>query len=145
MSLPLQDIPVAARSSCGRVFRILLDYPRSRVWLRFGLVGLVNTGFGYTVFAILVLAGIWPGVALIGTMAAAVAFNFQTSRRLVFRSNGSVLRFVAVYIVVLAVNWATLRLLQWYGLTDLEAQAFLTLPVAVASFVGQRHFVFGAA
>jgi putative flippase GtrA len=145
MALPLQDIPGTARSSCGRVFRTLLAYPRSRVWLRYGMVGLVNAGFGYTVFALLVVAGIWPGVALVWTMAAAVAFNFQTSRRLVFRSKGHVLRFVAVYFVVLAVNWAALRLLQWCGLSDLEAQALLTLPVAAVSFVGQQHFVFGAA
>jgi putative flippase GtrA len=145
MSVPLPDTPGTARSWCGRRFQTLLTFPQSRVWLRFGLAGLVNTGFGYAVFAVLVLAGIWPGAALIGTMAAAAAFNFQTSRRLVFRSNGRVLRFVLVYVVVLAINWATLRLLQWSGLADLEAQALLTLPVAAVSFVGQQRFVFGAA
>jgi putative flippase GtrA len=145
MALQLQDIPGTVRSSCGRVFRTLLAYPRSRVWLRFGLVGLVNTGFGYAVFAVLVLAGVWPGAALAGTTAVAVAFNFQTSRRLVFRTNGPVLRFVAVYIVVLAANWAALRLLQWCGLPGLGAQALLTLPVAAVSFAGQQRFVFGAA
>jgi putative flippase GtrA len=145
MALPLQDIPGTARSSCGRVFQTLLAYPRSRVWLRFGLVGLVNTGFGYAVFAVLVLAGVWPGAALAGTTAAAVVVNFQASRRLVFRSNGPILRFVTVYIVVLAVNWAALRLLQWCGLPGLGAQALLTLPVAAVSFVGQQRFVFGAA
>jgi putative flippase GtrA len=131
--------------SCRQFFRILLTYPRSRPWLRFGLVGLLNAAFGYTVFAVLVLAGIWPGAALAGTMVAAIAFNFQTSRRLVFRSHGHVLRFIAVYTVVLLVNLATLRALRWCGLPDLGSQALLTLPIAAMSFIGQRRFVFGPA
>jgi putative flippase GtrA len=92
----------------GQSWRTTLTYPRSRGWPWFGLVGLVSTGFGYAVF-VLQLAGVWLGAALAGTVAAAVAFNFQISRRLVFRSNGPALRFVAVYIVVPTINWATLR------------------------------------
>jgi putative flippase GtrA len=124
-----------------------VDNLRRRPWLlflRFGLVGLLNAAFGYTVFALLVLAGIWPGVALVGSTIAGVAFNFQTSRRLVFRASGRALRFVAVYVVVLAANWAALRALQWCGLPDLESQALLTLPIAALSFVGQQVFVFRA-
>jgi len=120
--------------------------PGSRGWLlflRFGLAGLVNAGFGYTVFALLVLAGAWPGAALVGATIAGVAFNFQTSRYLVFRSSGRVLRFVAVYVAVLALNWVTLRALQWCGLPDLVSQALLTLPMAAAAFLGQQTFVFG--
>jgi putative flippase GtrA len=142
------DDPAACAMTRGQSLLALPSDPHWCGWLllfRFGLVGLLNTGFGYTIFAVLVLAGIWPGAALAGTTAAAVVFNFQTSRRLVFRSNGPALRFIAVYIVVLAVNWAALRLLQWCGLPDLEAQALLTLPVAAVSFVGQQRFVFGAA
>ncbi len=118
---------------------------RARTWppfLRFGLVGLVNAAFGYTMFALFVLSGIWPGVALVGATIAGVAFNFQTSRLLVFRSAGSGLRFVAVYMVVLALNWLALRALQWCGLPDLGSQAILTLPAAALSFAGQSIFVF---
>ena len=127
------------------VFRSLLADPRSRTWLRFGLVGLVNAGFGYTVFALLVLAGMWPGAAIVCTMAMALAFNFQTSRRLVFRSSGHMLKFIAVYIVVLVLNWSALQVLRWCSLPDLEAQALLTLPIAAISFLGQKSFVFDQA
>lgn len=130
----------------GVWFRTLVTNLRWRPWLlflRFGLVGLINAAFGYTVFALLVLAGIWPGVALLAAASAGVAFNFQTSRRLVFRTSGRALRFVAVYAVVLAANWAALRVLRWCGLPDLESQALLTLPIAALSFVGQQVFVFG--
>ncbi len=122
--------------------------PRPRDWLlilRFGMVGLLNAGFGYGVFALLLRTGIWPCVALVGAATAGVAFNFQTSRRLVFRSRGHALRFVAVYALVLALNWAALLGLRGCGLSDLVAQALLTLPIAAISFLGQQSFVFAAA
>jgi putative flippase GtrA len=116
-----------------------------RLFARFGLVGLLNAGFGYAVFALLIREGIWPGVALIAAAVAGTIFNFQTSRRLVFRSRGDAMRFVGVYAVVLVVNWSALFALRLYGLPDLESQALLTLPIAALSFLGQRRFVFGRA
>ena len=110
--------------------------------LRFGVVGLLNTAFGYAVFAVLVLAGIWSGAALVASTTAGVAFNFQTSRRLVFRSRGRLLRFVGLYCAVLALNWSALRALHWTGLNDLRSQALLVLPLAAISFAAQRTFVF---
>jgi putative flippase GtrA len=120
----------------------LQAYTQSRTWLRFGLVGLLNTAFGYLVFALLVHITMWPSVALALSAAAGTAFNFQTSRRLVFHTRGDALRFVAVYAFVLVLNWICLRGLHACGLSDLYAQALLTLPIATLSFVCQRHFVF---
>jgi putative flippase GtrA len=131
--------------SCGRIFRNILEYSGSRRWLRFGLAGLLNAGFGFSVFVLLVMVGVWPSVALAVTMVAAIAFNFQTSRRLVFRSNGDIVRFVAVYASVLVVNWVALAGLEWAGFSVLWSQALLTLPIAAISFLGQQRFVFGAA
>ncbi len=112
------------------------------LFVRFGLVGLLNAAFGYLIFTLLLWAGIWPGVALAAAAMAGTAFNFQTSRRLVFRSSGHVARFVLVYAVVLALNWTALRVLRTFGLPDLESQAILTMPIAVLSFLCQRRFVF---
>jgi putative flippase GtrA len=114
-----------------------------RLFARFGLVGLLNAGFGYAVFALLIQGGIWPSVALIAAAVAGTVFNFQTSQGLVFRSRGDAVRFVGVYAVVLAVNWGALFALRQCGLPDLESQALLTLPIAALSFLGQRRFVFG--
>jgi len=141
MMTPVDDRTI----SRGRFFRMQLTDPRNRLVLRFGIVGLVNTAFGYGVFALLVLAGIWPGAALIAATIAGVAFNFQTSRRLVFRSGarGLGLRFAALYSGVLVVNWISLRTLHGLGLADLLGQAILVLPMAILSFAGQRAFVFG--
>jgi putative flippase GtrA len=118
------------------------------LFLRFGAVGLLNAAFGYAAFAVLVLVGVWPGVALVAANTAGVVFNFQTSRRLVFRAgplsrgSGRALRFAVVYGTVLGLNWVLLRTLHWLGLSVLLAQALLVLPVAAVSFLGQRLFVF---
>jgi putative flippase GtrA len=124
-------VPVSPRLSAALLF------------LRFGVVGLLNTAFGYAVFAALILAGLWPGAAIVTSTIVGVAFNFQTSRRLVFRSRGRVIRFVGLYCAVLALNWSALRALHSTGLNDLRSQALLVLPLAAISFAAQRTFVFG--
>jgi len=112
------------------------------LFLRFGLVGALNTAFGYAVFAALVLTGAWPGVALVVANTAGFLFNFQTSRKLVFRAGGRRWRFAVLYCAVLALNWVALRLLHGFGFPPLSAQGLLVLPVAALSFLGQRIFVF---
>jgi len=121
--------------------------PRAASWhlpLRFGIVGVLNTAFGYVVFAALMLAGVPSAVALILSTVISIAFNFQTSRRLVFRANSHWVRFLLVYAVVLAIDWTILRLAHTHGISELTAQLVLALPLAALSFFGQRLFVFDA-
>ncbi len=127
--------------------RRLARWPGGVLFARFVGVGLLNTAFGYGVFAALVLAGGWPGAALVVATVAGVAFNFQTTRRLVFRTDGRgrVVRFVLVYGLTLAINWLALRLLRALGVPALGAQAALALPMAALSFVFQRALVFNVA
>jgi putative flippase GtrA len=115
---------------------------RPGLWLRFGFAGLLNTAFGYLAFILLELLGIWPGAALAGAALAGTAFNFQTSRRLVFRSDGHIIWFVAVYAVVLFLNWLALGELRRHGLSDFASQAFLILPMTALSFLGQNTLAF---
>jgi putative flippase GtrA len=125
--------------------RSLLADPRAQAWLlvlRFGLVGLLNTAFGYAVFAVFVLLGTGATVALVISTLTGAAFNFHTARRLVFRSSGRAVRFFALYAGALALNWVALRLLHHTGLSDLAAQAILVLPMATLLFVGQKSLVF---
>lgn len=115
-------------------------------WLvvaRFGAVGLLNTAFGYAVFATMTLLHSGVPAALLVSIGAGVLFNYQTSRRLVFRSAGRKVRFFAVFAVVLLVNWAALRVLLSLDFSSLLAQAMLVIPVAALSFAGQWLLVFG--
>ena len=112
------------------------------MFVRFGLVGLLNAAFGYATFAVLLLAGAGTGLALVAAMAVGIVFNFQTSKRLVFMSRGCALRFFVVYGFVLVMNWVALRGLGAIGVSALAGQAFLVLPAAIVSFLGQKIFVF---
>ena len=126
--------------------RRLARWPGGVLFARFVGVGLLNTAFGYGVFAALVLAGGWPGAALVVATVAGVAFNFQTTRRLVFRTDGRgrVVRFVLVYVAILAINWAALRITRRFGVPDIAAQAALALPMSIAAFLSQKAFVFNS-
>lgn len=129
---------------------MLCSGKQARLWLqilRFALVGLVNTGFGYAAFAVLILMGAGLLAALILAAFAGMAFNFQTSRRLVFYDGGPgrIVRFTVLYAVVLGLNWAALQVAAQLGLPSLKAQALLAVPVAAISFLGQRFLVFAPA
>ena len=104
--------------------------------LRFLLVGGLNTAVGYALFAGFVWAGLpYPGAIALATVLG-VAFNFQSTGRLVF--GGAPLsqlgRFVAVYGVVYLINVGSVYL----------ANATVLLPLALVAFVLQRRFVFAS-
>jgi putative flippase GtrA len=116
----------------------------SRQFVRFLLVGAVNTAFGYGLFAILVLAGVHYSLAAAVCTVAGVLFNFQTIGRLVFGSRDRWLlwRFTGVYAFTYVLNMAVLRALESTRLHVLIVQAVLVLPMAAIAFVLHRRFVF---
>jgi putative flippase GtrA len=117
---------------------------RVKLFVRFGIVGLLNTAFSYLLFVGFVLVGIWPGPSLILAAMLGIAFNFQTAKRLVFLSKGNRrwVRFALIYAGVLALDWLLLRIARELGINELVAQFWLVLPLAGLSFLCQSAFVF---
>lgn len=115
--------------------------------LRFGFAGMLNTLFGYGVFLLLLATGLPVTMALVLAFLLGVAFNFQTSRRLVFQSRqtGLLLRFVLAYLVLFVINYCALMALTRYGLKDWFAQGLVVVPMAITSFALQRILVFRSA
>lgn len=75
--------------------------------IKFLLVGVLNTVFGYAVYAFLIFIGVPYLTALFISTVAGVIFNYFSFGRIVFRSQGGFLvfgKFVFVYGVVYAVN-----------------------------------------
>ena len=111
---------------------------------RFVAVGVLNTLFGYGLYALLVSLGALPELALLFATIAGVIFNFFTTGRLVFRNskNGLFMRFAAAYGFIYVLNALALRGLINSGFAPLTAQAAL-LPFSVAgTYVMMRRFVF---
>ena len=112
--------------------------------VRFLAVGVLNTAFGYAVFAAGVLVGLSSGLALAIAMVIGVIFNFFTLGRLVFDSRDPTRlpRFVGVYVLTYVVNLGMLALWEKAGVGPLLAQ-LACLPVTVSlTFVLMRFLVF---
>ena len=111
----------------------------SAQFLRFLVVGVVNTLFGYAVFAGLVLAGVAPLAALVVCYVVGVPFNYLTTGRFVFasarRSAGSFIRFVAAYVMIYIFNAVLYRGVEAMVGAPLAAQALCIPLVAVFSFL----------
>jgi putative flippase GtrA len=113
-------------------------------FVKFLVVGALNTLFGYSVFAGLVLAGVPPVPALVLTYVVGVLFNFMTTRRFVFSQSprASLLRFIGAYVVIYFFNLGLYKLFELAGAVPLVAQALCLPVVAVFSFFLFKFQVF---
>jgi putative flippase GtrA len=113
-------------------------------FLRFLAIGALNTLFGYSVFAALVLAGVASVPALVLTYVVGVTFNFFTTRRFVFgrTAQASIVRFVAAYVVIYFFNLGIFKVAELAGAGPLLAQALCLPVVAVFSFFLFKFQVF---
>lgn len=111
---------------------------------RFLATGLLNTAFGYGVFAALIWLGAPAAAAVALATVLGVLFNYQTSRRFVFREHprGRLVRFAAAYLFLYGVNVLALELLMRQGLSAYAGNALLIVPMALLAFVVQRYLVF---
>ncbi|MFM2355226.1 MAG: hypothetical protein RLZZ528_962 [Pseudomonadota bacterium] len=105
-------------------------------FLRFLVTGLVNTGFGYGVYAILVLAGLPPQTALALAFALGVIWNYAIHARFVFGTRGyaRLPAYGAVYLALYGLNALALGAALRAGIAPLLAQAVLTVIMAGISF-----------
>ena len=113
-------------------------------FLRFLVVGVLNTGVGYALFAVMILGGSGPFAAAAGATALGALFNFQSIGGLVFRRRELRLlpRFLAVYVGQCGANIVMLAALGGIGLGPLLAQ-FLLLPfLATGTYLAMQSFVF---
>ncbi|MCY1165166.1 GtrA-like protein [compost metagenome] len=111
---------------------------------RFLLAGGVNTLFGFAVYSGTILAGgpIW--LALLAGILAGIAFNFLTTGGYVFRdlSSRRFPRFLLAYLLIYLVNLGLIALLSRWIIHPILAQAIITAPIAIASYLLMARFVF---
>ncbi len=115
--------------------------------LRFLVVGALNTVVGLILYSGFILAGLRPEIALMVSTVLGVLNNFFTTGGLVFgnRDPRRLLRFVASYVLVYAVNTALLDgLIALTGIGPIAAQAICIGPVLCLNFLVLRRLVFSA-
>lgn len=115
-------------------------------FIRFLVVGVVNTAFGYGLFALFTWLGVTYPLAIALSTVLGVFFNFQTTGRIVFgNANASRLwRFVGVYAAIYLLNLVIVALLLRAGVNIYAANALAIPVLVVTSFTLQRAFVFRA-
>lgn len=114
------------------------------VFARFLLAGAVNTLFGLGVYAIAVSAGMPVWAALLTANLMGLGFNFLTTGGYAFRSAALSRwpRFAVSYLGLYLLNWGAASMLVHRGFGPIAAQAILTIPVAVASYLVLSIWVF---
>lgn len=90
-----------------------MDNKRNQRMLKFLGVGLLNTAFGYGIYAVLVFIELPYLLALFLATVAGVIFNYFSIGRVVFEARGGWLvfgKFITAYVIVYIVNAALLSI-----------------------------------
>lgn len=125
------------------MIRWIIDLIR-RLWaipfLRFLVVGGINTLFSFAIYALLILLGLHYVLAALISTICGILFNFKTTGTLVFRNrdNRLLLRFFGVYAFTYLINIGLLKLFDMAGVGSLIAGAIIVLPMAVVSFADEK-------
>jgi len=117
----------------------------SRRFGRYIVVGMINTAFGYGVYALLLYVGLHYAIASLIATVLGVIFNFFTTGRIVFRNsdNGRLFRFFIVYGLVYVFNIAGLSIMASLKVDLYRAGLVMVPPAAILAYILNRRFVFG--
>jgi putative flippase GtrA len=113
-------------------------------FVKFLLVGAVNSIFGFAVYILFALSELSNLMVLIWSSSTAIIFNFYTMGSFVFSDIGvaRMPRFIILYATVLIIN---LKLIEWLSPISggrIHAMAIIILPMACLIYLMQRCFVF---
>lgn len=113
-------------------------------FFRFLIVGTINTGFSYGIYALLLFAGIEYKLANFGSLLAGIVFSFKTQGKFVFRNTNNRLffRFVFCWIIIYIFNIFLIGKLIAIDFNAYQAGAIALVPVTLFSYFVQKMIVF---
>ena len=114
-------------------------------FIRFILVGILNTMVGYGLFALFIYLGLHYSLAVLFSTILGILFNFKSIGKLVFNSNNNerIYHFIGVYVLLYLLNVSGLWGLSSIGMENMYvAGAILLAPLAIISFILNKNFVF---
>lgn len=118
--------------------------PIDKRFMKFLLVGVLNTLFGYSLYSLLLFLGVHYAGATTLASGIGALFNFKTIGLLVFtnRDNRLIFRFLGMYIITWTLTIGLLWLCDQFGINLYLAGFVVVFPVAILSFLLQSKFVF---
>lgn len=116
-------------------------------FIKFLLVGLLNTIFGYSLFSIFIYINIHYSIAVLLSTSLGIIFNFKTIGKFVFASsdNSKWIKFLLVYTMLYLLNVFSLRLFELNGFDNMYINGLILLiPLSIISFVLNKYYVFSS-
>ena len=110
----------------------------------FILVGIVNTIFGYSCYALFLYLGMAYPLALLCSTILGVLFNFKTTGKFVFKNSDNLLffKFVSVYVGLYFFNMSFISLFRLIA-PNLYLAGFIAIfPSAILGFLLNKTLVF---
>jgi len=123
----------------------LLQQAWRHVLVRYVVVGVANTAFSYSVYALVLALGFRYPVASLISLIAGICLSFKTQGRFVFRNvrHSRFGRFLLSWVLLYLCHVGVVTLCLHFGL-DAFIGGVVAVPFNVgAGFLLQRHFVFG--
>lgn len=113
-------------------------------FIKFLFVGVLNTAFGYGIFAIFIFFKFHYATASFLSTVAGILFNFKTTGVIVFKNhdNSLIFRFFAAYGIIYGLNLLGLKLFDIIKFNIYGAGFILLFPMAIVSFILMKKFVF---
>jgi putative flippase GtrA len=115
-----------------------------RRFVRFLLVGGINTAFSYAVYATFLLLGLGYALANLLALVASILFSFKTQGTFVFNNTAHrlIFRFSICWLFVYLCNIAFIGEMLTLGLDAYTAGALAIPPIIAVSYLLQKYFVF---
>ena len=119
-------------------------YMANKQFIRFLIIGVVNTIFGYSIYALFIFAGLHYTLAALLSTILGVLFNFKTTGVFVFKNKRNILifKFIGVYSFLYLINIAFLKVFNMLQMNMYLAGAILIVPSAILSFILNKKLVF---
>lgn len=113
-------------------------------FLRFILIGILNTVFGVGVYCLMIFIGLPYFIATLISNVLGVLFNFKTTGKFVFENNDNslIFRFTLCYLFIYVINTGVVKLMLLSGLDEYWAGISATPIVAICSFFMLKRFVY---
>ncbi len=114
-------------------------------FIRFLIIGGVNTVFAYSIYALSIFLGAHYTLAVLLSTVIGTCFSFKTMGTMVFDNpdNMLIFKFIAVYALCYFLNIGILRVLTLMGVTNLYIAGLTSsLLVALVSFSLNKWVVF---
>jgi putative flippase GtrA len=113
-------------------------------FLRFLVIGTLNTAFSYSLYALGLYLGLPFYLASLVALILGIFFSFFTQGRFVFDVplQGRFPRFVAIWMLIYVVNILVIRFIAIFDVNYYLAGMLALVPTTLLSFFLQRYLVF---